>query len=139
MITILDILQYLKSDIKVTVYDGIPMQMTHRFDHIEKINEVVEEVMPGFEYDIEVEGQYIKYNDTESFRPTAEEILAVDREVAEAALEARREVSRKELRNEEGKKDLSLVASFGIYKTQNNVDITFEEYMDILEDISNNL
>lgn len=48
------------------------------FDAIEKVNRIVEEVMPGWEYHVEIDGKYITYNETETFRPTKEEILAVN-------------------------------------------------------------
>lgn len=66
MIDLLKTLKYMKPDIKVAVWDDNPLNAL------------------GRSADVEINEQYIVFNEIESFRPTAEEILAVDSEEVKA-------------------------------------------------------
>lgn len=73
---IFDRLRILKSDIKTVVYDGLPIFKTTIFDN--KLgNKIIEHLPDDWSYDVQIDNFYIKYNETETFRPSKEEIFAV--------------------------------------------------------------
>jgi hypothetical protein len=77
----------------------------------------------------------LKWNNTEIPKPTKEELDALDDAAVEDELDARKEIIRKNARNQKYASDLTVKSNYDIYK-QNNPDITFSEYLDYLESVS---
>lgn len=75
LIDLIEVLQTIKPDIKVKITEGTPD--VSQFKIIDGKSSLKTIVDPGFNYDVELNGFYITYNETETTRPTQEEIMAV--------------------------------------------------------------
>lgn len=82
---------------------------------------------------LEINGYLIDWNPTNTQPcPTPAELEACDPAIVASYTADMREAQRKSARDEESKKDLSLVQSYLGYKV-NNPGVSFSEYLDFLE------
>ncbi len=75
------------------------------------------------------------WENTDIKKPSQKTLDKLDAKLVDAATAARAEKARKAWRDEEGRKNLALIAGFREY-IKVNPDVTFSEYLDYLETIS---
>lgn len=74
----------------------------------------------------------LMWNNTEVAKPSKAELDALDDAIVEAALNSRKEAKRKQKRDEDAEKNITVLSNYDIYK-QTNPTKTLSEYLDYLE------